>query len=470
MTFDLKYAKKMAGVWAAETVTSMGDVGSYSSLALDAQGNPHISYFDATGEDLEYATKSGGVWTLETVQGTDSPSQNSSIDIDTQGNPCIAYWDGMVASNDLRYASKRAGVWTIETVDRLGDVGTYSSLELDDLDNPHISYRDATQADLKYTTRKGGRWITETVETVGNVGLYTSIALDSQGQPRIAHLDNTNFDLRYASAAIEMSAPLPDDDWQVGANETVAWEGTGRLDFYLSADGGNSWTLEQSGLGGGQASFLVPHVPSRFARVKLERAVPHYEAVTPGFISIETSISLLNFVAQVDPEGGATLSWNTDPGPSELAGYRLERGAGGSYSTIVPLTRETSYHDPAGTPGSQYRLFAVNGLGEELMLGETSLLPPRMLAAWPMPYRDGALHVSFGVAGVGGAAGRADVALYDLSGRRVRTLASGPFESGYHVVQWDGRDDRGGRVPVGIYFLRSSTAGETARIKLVVMP
>jgi hypothetical protein len=116
-------------------------------------------------------------------------------------------------------------------------------------------------------------------------------------------------------------------------------------------------------------------------------------------------------------------------------------------------------------------LFAVNGLGNELLLGEASLLPARSLAAWPLPYRGGTLDVSFGVAGgIGGAPGRAHVALYDLSGRLVKTLASGSLEAGYHGAVWDGRDDRGARASGGIYFLRASTGGETAQLKVVVLP
>ena len=36
----------LASGWQIEVVDSAGDVGLYSSLALDSNGNPHIAYFD----------------------------------------------------------------------------------------------------------------------------------------------------------------------------------------------------------------------------------------------------------------------------------------------------------------------------------------------------------------------------------------------------------------------------------------
>jgi len=138
---------------------------------------------------------------------------------------------------------------------------------------------------------------------------------------------------------------------------------------------------------------------------------------------------------------------------------------------MVALTRETSYTDPSGGPGSRYRLIAVNGFGEDLWLGEASLRPLKALAAWPLPYRSGILNISFATSGLGGGAARTELSLFDVSGRLVRRLDSGVFESGYRSVTWDGRDAHGRRVAAGLYFLRTrSDLGYERSIKVAVLP
>lgn len=50
--------------------------------------------------------------------------------------------------------------------------------------------------------------------------------------------------------------------------------------------------------------------------------------------------------------------------------------------------------------------------------------------------------------------GEVNLAVFDASGRLVRTLVGGRLEAGTHLVRWDGRGDDGARAPAGVYFLK----------------
>ena len=52
-----------------------------------------------------------------------------------------------------------------------------------------------------------------------------------------------------------------------------------------------------------------------------------------------------------------------------------------------------------------------------------------------------------------------DVAVYDLVGRRVRSLASGRATAGRHIVDWDLHSDRGVAMPQGMYIIRIDIDG-----------
>jgi len=53
--------------------------------------------------------------------------------------------------------------------------------------------------------------------------------------------------------------------------------------------------------------------------------------------------------------------------------------------------------------------------------------------------------------------GSAELAIYSVDGRRVRTLARGIREPGEYSVKWDGRDDGGVGVAPGVYYARLVT-------------
>ena len=67
-----------------------------------------------------------------------------------------------------------------------------------------------------------------------------------------------------------------------------------------------------------------------------------------------------------------------------------------------------------------------------------------------------------------GDAGLVSLRVFDVSGRRIRTLARGWRPAGPHQIEWDRTDDSGARVGRGVYFYRLETAGRTLARKLVI--
>jgi multicopper oxidase len=67
-----------------------------------------------------------------------------------------------------------------------------------------------------------------------------------------------------------------------------------------------------------------------------------------------------------------------------------------------------------------------------------------------------------------GTAGRVEIALYSVTGRRVATIASGWFEAGEHTVPWRRTGNAGETLANGIYFVRLRGAGIDLSQKLVV--
>ena len=468
----LKYASKSGSVWTTELVDG-SFVDGFTSIALDTLGTPYISYHlgNFAGADLRFATKSSGPWTIETVDSDGDVGATSSIALDSQGTPHIAYTDW--TNGDLKYATRTPFGWVLERVDALGFVGNRQSLAFDAQGIPHIAY-EAGGSELRYASKVNGVWVLEKIDGAPNAWLIgPSLAMDAQGLPHLCYGDGIARTLRYGSEAVEIAAPTPGVTWPVGTHRTVTWNGTGRVNLSLSVDGGVSYAPIANGVLGGSYQITVPHTPSKFCKIKLERAVPQAYAATDSFFTIQTSVQLLALLAAPAPNRGpgAVVTWNTDPGPADLAGYRLDRASVGSdWKTVAPLIQGTSYEDPTAGPATRYRLFAVDGLGSELWLGETALRPMAMLSAWPLPYRGGNLSISFATgAGLGGGAASARVNIYDASGRLVRTVAEGSYPAGYNAVIWDGTDARGTRVATGIYFLRSENAGERRTMKLAVL-
>jgi subtilisin family serine protease len=128
---------------------------------------------------------------------------------------------------------------------------------------------------------------------------------------------------------------------------------------------------------------------------------------------------------------------------------------------LIDTGDAVAYDEPIGVKINAYS--AVN-------------VPPTAVAEEPM--RPAVMRISVTPNPVHGAAsirfalptgGRVQLVLFDAAGRRVRTLAEGPLAAGPHRVDWDGRGERGSRLPAGVYFARLAVGGVQQSGKLILL-
>ena len=59
------------------------------------------------------------------------------------------------------------------------------------------------------------------------------------------------------------------------------------------------------------------------------------------------------------------------------------------------------------------------------------------------------------------------IAIYDINGWEVNTLVNRKFETGKYSTLWDGKNNSGGKVPSGIYFLQMLTGDFVRHDKII---
>jgi hypothetical protein len=128
---------------------------------------------------------------------------------------------------------------------------------------------------------------------------------------------------------------------------------------------------------------------------------------------------------------------------------------------IGTMTLWVRGRDTAGNWGSAAALWVVVNAQERTDV-EAMPLATYVAAASPNPFR-GTTSIRFGLVHPGDVG----LELFDVRGRRVRTLVSGPLPSGNHFATWDGRDDMGVPAPSGVFFVRLTSAAGTHVTRLV---
>ncbi len=109
---NLKYTKITEKGWEIEVADDSKHAGYYTSLALDSEDKPHISHitqniFSLSESSVKYARKTSKGWDNQIIEKDEkSTFYYSSIDLDKDNNPHISYRH-MVENNEyLKYATR----------------------------------------------------------------------------------------------------------------------------------------------------------------------------------------------------------------------------------------------------------------------------------------------------------------------------------------------------------------------------
>ena len=142
--------------------------------------------------------------------------------------------------------------------------------------------------------------------------------------------------------------------------------------------------------------------------------------------------------------------------------------------TVIQAIKATASR--ANTPDNNYGHGISNGLAALRWTPDTAGIPPgggalrfALASANPMRPAFGSASIRFGLPADANA-GSGSVRIYDATGRRVRTLWSGPLAPGIpYVASWDGRSESGRAASPGLYFVEFAAAGRRSSLRLALL-
>lgn len=264
-----------------------------------------------------------------------------------------------------------------------------------------------------------------------------------------------------------------------GTITTIAVSGVDRDVIYVGTDDSNVWVTKN---GGGSWTHISSTLPNRWVtRITIDPSDPGCAYVTFSGLRWDENIGYVYYTGDygetwaditgnlpaapvnaivVDPGMTTRLIVGTDVGcfySDARDGSWILAGTG---LPPVPIY-DLKTHVPtrmllAGTHGRSMYSLDLNQLPGVASVKVTEPVPVVRLANHPNPFAAGTT-ITFVLSR------SSDISLdiFDLAGRKVKTLASGPQQAGDHRIEWDGTNEHGRRVASGIYFLRLET-GEGA--------
>lgn len=212
----VEYYELRDGSWDVGSIGSGPVAYEFNvSLALGPDGLPALTYYDDTDGDLVFAAFDGEAWALETAVAEGDAGKFSSLELDADGRPHVSFFQQeSETAGRIRYAVRDGGAWSVEDVAPLEDVTLgmvgarrNSSLELGPDGVPRVAFSDRSGAWL--ATRSGGGWEAEEVATAGErpLGQLVDLELGPDGTPHLAFFEVTSEEEKLKGLVVYVTRP-----------------------------------------------------------------------------------------------------------------------------------------------------------------------------------------------------------------------------------------------------------------------
>jgi len=250
------------------------DVGMYTSIAVNGNGEPSVTYFNRDTGSLMFAQKVGGNWVkhaISTGTGMTLGESGELIGMYTSltlrsdnGNPGVAYLahirDANGARAEVRYASAQTpnptspGDWQLWTVDTAplppedpqnpevyplpNGLGLFVDSARLPNQAPAVVYYDRANGELKlskFNAQTGQFGAPKVLDGSGinDAGWTPSLQIDAAGVAHVAYVGATKDDLKYVSDAAGALPEIVDDGYRI-VGQTV--DGLPKPEFHFVGD------------------------------------------------------------------------------------------------------------------------------------------------------------------------------------------------------------------------------------------
>ena len=314
-----------------------------------------------------------------------------------------------------------------------GDLDQYRMILWDSADLPSYTLQNALPDDLAFDTLLLADWLNGSEHDTGLWVLGTQVASDLYDEPS------------FLNAALGAELVFP---------------GAGYEDL---------------------TGIRTPRVLVTHPALEVAGQMPYFE-LAAGCPELEQ----LNLVRPLpgNPLAEGVFDWGVDPSGGAVAGVLNHDPDGDGTATspagyanrtlfcpfTYPELRNVGFGDDLGIDYARYLVGSVLaglfGTWPEDIPDAADPVPAHTAfdGAYPNPFNP-STTLRFALATPEHA--RLDV--YDLAGRRLRTLVDADLPAAEHEAVWDGRDDRGSVLPSGVYFARLTAGGFRSSQKLMLL-